>query len=160
MIGFFMAYLVDSLTGVGLVDQMGNFFYKTLLFVAIVGVLVIRKNEDLDNIKKLIEETTFYDQPWLATSGPGGKWNLNPRADLSSPIARPPHACHKPRHCLWSLSKTHVSSQGLFPALQRCMNVALLLLVAGCNKPACMHAPSPLVFMHVRLSLFLLMHLC
>ncbi|MFQ6637821.1 hypothetical protein Gotur_013359 [Gossypium turneri] len=67
MIGFFMAYLVDSLTGVGLVDQMGNFFSKTLLFVAVVGVLLIRKNEDLDNIKKLIEETTFYDKQWQAT---------------------------------------------------------------------------------------------
>ncbi|XWS38655.1 hypothetical protein CRYUN_Cryun19dG0149500 [Craigia yunnanensis] len=67
MIGFFMAYLVDSLTGVGLVDQMGNFFCKTLLFVAVVGVLLIRKNEDLDNIKKLIEETTFYDKQWQAT---------------------------------------------------------------------------------------------
>ncbi|CAI0403702.1 unnamed protein product [Linum tenue] len=48
MIGFFMAYFVDSLTGVGLVDQMGNFFCKTLLFVAVVGVLVIRKNEDIE----------------------------------------------------------------------------------------------------------------
>ncbi|KAK8510828.1 hypothetical protein V6N13_097606 [Hibiscus sabdariffa] len=67
MIGFFMAYLVDSLTGVGLVDQMGNFFCKTLLFVAVSGVLLIRKNEDLDNIKKLIEETTFYDKQWKAT---------------------------------------------------------------------------------------------
>ncbi|XWS49173.1 hypothetical protein CRYUN_Cryun13aG0141100 [Craigia yunnanensis] len=67
MIGFFMAYLVDSLTGVGLVDQMGNFFCKTLLFVAVVGVLLIRKNEDLNNIKKLIEETTFYDKQWQAT---------------------------------------------------------------------------------------------
>ncbi|GMJ06081.1 light-harvesting-like 3:1 [Hibiscus trionum] len=67
MIGFFMAYLVDSLTGVGLVDQMGNFFCKTLLFVAVAGVLLIRKNEDLDNIKKLIEETTFYDKQWQAT---------------------------------------------------------------------------------------------
>ncbi|XWS62055.1 hypothetical protein CRYUN_Cryun07bG0178100 [Craigia yunnanensis] len=56
MVGFFMAYLVDSLTGAGLVDQMGNFFCKTLLFVAVVGVLVIRKNEDIDNIKKLVEE--------------------------------------------------------------------------------------------------------
>lgn len=67
MIGFFMAYLVDSLTGVGLVDQMGNFFCKTLLFVAVVGVLVIRKNEDVETIKKLIEETTFYDKQWQAT---------------------------------------------------------------------------------------------
>ncbi|KAF7828482.1 light-harvesting complex-like protein 3 isotype 2, chloroplastic [Senna tora] len=67
MIGFFMAYLVDSLTGVGLVDQMGNFFCKTLLFIAVVGVLLIRKNEDFDNLKKLLEETTFYDKQWQAT---------------------------------------------------------------------------------------------
>ncbi|KAK7330828.1 hypothetical protein VNO77_25032 [Canavalia gladiata] len=67
MIGFFMAYLVDSLTGVGLVDQMGNFFCKTLLFISVVGVLLIRKNEDLENLKKLFDETTLYDKQWQAT---------------------------------------------------------------------------------------------
>ena len=67
MIGFFMAYFVDSLTGVGLVDQMGNFFCKTLLFVAVAGVLLIRKNEDLVSLKKIIDETTFYDKQWQAT---------------------------------------------------------------------------------------------
>ncbi|TVU33564.1 hypothetical protein EJB05_25389 [Eragrostis curvula] len=67
MIGFFMAYFVDSLTGVGLVDQMGNFFCKTLLFVAVAGVLFIRKNEDLDSLKKIIDESTFYDKQWQAT---------------------------------------------------------------------------------------------
>ncbi|KAJ6853474.1 light-harvesting complex-like protein 3 isotype 1, chloroplastic [Iris pallida] len=67
MIGFFMAYFVDSLTGIGLVDQMGNFFCKTLLFVAVAGVLLIRKNEDFETVKKLIEETTFYDKQWQAT---------------------------------------------------------------------------------------------
>ncbi|XP_047322456.1 light-harvesting complex-like protein 3 isotype 2, chloroplastic [Impatiens glandulifera] len=67
MVGFFMAYFVDSLTGVGLVDQMGNFFCKSLLFVSVVGVLLVRKNEDFDNLKKLFEETTFYDKQWQAT---------------------------------------------------------------------------------------------
>ncbi|CAO2819434.1 unnamed protein product [Amaranthus hypochondriacus] len=67
MVGFFMAYFVDSLTGVGLVDQMGNFFCKTLLFIAVLGVLLIRKNEDLDNLKKLLDETTLYDKQWQAT---------------------------------------------------------------------------------------------
>lgn len=67
MIGFFMAYLVDSLTGVGLVDQMGNFFCKTLLFVSVAGVLLIRKNEDIETLKKLVKETTFYDKQWQAT---------------------------------------------------------------------------------------------
>ncbi|KAK7262180.1 hypothetical protein RJT34_29742 [Clitoria ternatea] len=67
MVGFFMAYLVDSLTGVGLVDQMSNFFCKTLLFIAVAGVLLIRKNEDLENLKKLLDETTLYDKQWQAT---------------------------------------------------------------------------------------------
>lgn len=67
MIGFFMAYFVDSLTGIGLVNQMGNFFCKTLLLIAVAGVLLIRKNEDIDTLKKLLEETTFYDKQWQAT---------------------------------------------------------------------------------------------
>ncbi|GAB4834642.1 hypothetical protein Ancab_032905 [Ancistrocladus abbreviatus] len=67
MIGFFVAYLVDSLTGLGVVDQMSNLFCKTLLFVAVVGVLLIRKNEDIETLKKLLEETTFYDRQWQAT---------------------------------------------------------------------------------------------
>ncbi|XP_010934501.1 light-harvesting complex-like protein 3 isotype 1, chloroplastic [Elaeis guineensis] len=67
MIGFFMAYLVDSLTGLGLVDQMGNFFCKTLLFIAVVWVLLIRDNEDIEKLRKILDETTFYDKQWQAT---------------------------------------------------------------------------------------------
>ncbi|XP_026657330.2 light-harvesting complex-like protein 3 isotype 1, chloroplastic [Phoenix dactylifera] len=67
MIGFFMAYLVDSLTGLGLVDQMGNFFCKTLLFIAVVWVLLIRENEDIEKLKKILDETTLYDKQWQAT---------------------------------------------------------------------------------------------
>lgn len=67
MIGFFMAYLVDSLTGVSLVDQMGNFFCKTLMLVAVVGVLLIRKNEDIQTMKNLFNEITLYDKQWQAT---------------------------------------------------------------------------------------------
>jgi hypothetical protein len=67
MVGFFMAYFVDSLTGAGLVDQMGNFFCKTLLFAAVAGVLLVRKNEDVESLKKLVDETTFYDRQWQAT---------------------------------------------------------------------------------------------
>lgn len=67
MIGFFMAYFVDSLTGIGLVDQTNNFFCKSLLFMAVAGVLLIRKNEDIETLKKLLEETTFYDKQWQAT---------------------------------------------------------------------------------------------
>uniref|UniRef100_A0A1D1Y447 High molecular mass early light-inducible protein HV58, chloroplastic n=1 Tax=Anthurium amnicola TaxID=1678845 RepID=A0A1D1Y447_9ARAE len=67
MIGFFMAYFVDALTGIGLVDQMGSYFCKTLLLLAVAGVLLIRKNEDIGTLRKLLEETTFYDKQWQAT---------------------------------------------------------------------------------------------
>ncbi|KAF7810047.1 light-harvesting complex-like protein 3 isotype 2, chloroplastic [Senna tora] len=67
MVGFFLAYVVDGLSGVGVVDQMNNLLCKTLMVIAIVGVLAIRKNEDVDNLKKLLEETTFYDKQWQAT---------------------------------------------------------------------------------------------
>ncbi|XP_078442403.1 light-harvesting complex-like protein 3 isotype 1, chloroplastic [Wolffia australiana] len=67
MVGFFMAYFVDSLTGVGLVDQMNNFLCKTLLFISVLAVLFIRKNEDVEKLKKLFDETTFYDKQWQAT---------------------------------------------------------------------------------------------
>ncbi|RWV96114.1 hypothetical protein GW17_00041203 [Ensete ventricosum] len=67
MIGFFMAYFVDSLTGIGLVGQTGNFFCKTLLFATVVWVLLIRENRDIKNLKKLFEDTTLYDKQWRAT---------------------------------------------------------------------------------------------
>ncbi|KAK8964343.1 hypothetical protein KSP40_PGU003039 [Platanthera guangdongensis] len=67
MVGFFMAYFVDSLSGIGLVDQMGNFFCKILLLIAVGGVMLIRKNEDIEKLKKLFDETTFYDKQWQAT---------------------------------------------------------------------------------------------
>lgn len=67
MIGFFMAYFVDSLTGIGLVGQTGNFFCKTMLFATVVWVLLIRENRDIKNLKKLFEETTMYDKQWRAT---------------------------------------------------------------------------------------------
>lgn len=67
MIGFFMAYFVDSLTGVGLVDQSSNFFCKTLLFISVLGVLLVRNNKDIENLKKILEETTYYDKQWRAT---------------------------------------------------------------------------------------------
>ncbi|KAK8957026.1 hypothetical protein KSP39_PZI001209 [Platanthera zijinensis] len=67
MVGFFMAYFVDSLSGIGLVDQMGNFFCKILLLIAVGGVMLVRKNEDIEKLKKLFDETTFYDKQWQAT---------------------------------------------------------------------------------------------
>lgn len=67
MVGFFMAYLVDVLTGLDVVGQMGNFLCKTALLATVGGVILFRKRTDFDNLKKLADEATFYDKQWQAS---------------------------------------------------------------------------------------------
>lgn len=67
MIGFVSAYLVDLIFHVSIVDQMNSFLGKALLFATLVGTLAIRRNEDLDMFKGLVDEATFYDRQWQAT---------------------------------------------------------------------------------------------
>ncbi|KAF3622378.1 light-harvesting complex-like protein 3 isotype 1, chloroplastic [Capsicum chacoense] len=67
MVGFFMAYLVDVLTGLDVVGQMGNFLCKTALLATVAGVILFRKRTDFDNLKKLADEATFYDKQWQAS---------------------------------------------------------------------------------------------
>ncbi|KAL2541894.1 Chlorophyll A-B binding family protein [Abeliophyllum distichum] len=43
MVGVFMAYVVDALTGLDVVGQAGNFICKAALFVTIIGVIFFRK---------------------------------------------------------------------------------------------------------------------
>lgn len=67
MIGFFMAYIVDALTGLDVVGQTGNFLCKAGLFVTIIGVMLFRRNKDLENFRQLADEATFYDKQWQAS---------------------------------------------------------------------------------------------
>ncbi|KAK6155960.1 hypothetical protein DH2020_010208 [Rehmannia glutinosa] len=67
MLGFFMSYIVDALTGLDVVGQTGNFICKGALFLTIIGVLLFRRKEDLENIRKLADEATFYDKQWQAS---------------------------------------------------------------------------------------------
>lgn len=67
MLGFFFGYVIDSLTGVGLVDQTNSLLGKFCLLIIVVGVLVIRKNEDVDELREAVREWTFYDKQWQAT---------------------------------------------------------------------------------------------
>lgn len=67
MVGFFMAYVVDALTGVGVVGQTGNFICKAGLLVTVIGIILFRRTEDIDNLKKLADEATFYDKQWQAS---------------------------------------------------------------------------------------------
>lgn len=67
MIGYASGWLVDAATGIGLVDQQNSFFGKLLLFISVVGVLAIRKTSDVDTIRDLAKESTYYDKQWQAT---------------------------------------------------------------------------------------------
>jgi hypothetical protein len=67
MVGYAAGYLVDSATGYGLVDQQSSFLGKLLIFFTILGVLLIRKDSDVANIRTIIKESTFYDKQWQAT---------------------------------------------------------------------------------------------
>ena len=62
-----MAYLVDALTGIGIVGQSGNFISKSALFVTVIGVLLFRQTQDIEGLRKLAEEATFYDKQWQAS---------------------------------------------------------------------------------------------
>jgi hypothetical protein len=67
MVGYFMALVVDQLTGYGLLDQQNSFLGKLLLHVTVFGILLVRSTSDLDKFKNLLDEATFYDKQWQAT---------------------------------------------------------------------------------------------
>nr|XP_043635033.1 light-harvesting complex-like protein 3 isotype 1, chloroplastic [Erigeron canadensis] len=67
MIGFFMAYVVDGLTGLGVVGQSGSFICKIGLFMTVLGVVFFRQTKSLEDLKNLADEATFYDKQWQAS---------------------------------------------------------------------------------------------
>ncbi|KAG0587052.1 hypothetical protein KC19_2G137300 [Ceratodon purpureus] len=67
MVGYGVGYIVDSFTGSGLVDQQSSFLGKLLLFITVLGVLLVRKNSDIQNLRTIAKESTFYDKQWQAS---------------------------------------------------------------------------------------------
>lgn len=67
MLGFFMAYLVDALTGLDVVGQTGNLVCKAGLFVTVISVMLLRRTQDFGSLKRLADEATFYDRQWQAS---------------------------------------------------------------------------------------------
>eukprot|EP00884_Botryococcus_braunii_P015561 jgi/Botrbrau1/2689/Bobra.0203s0032.1 len=66
MMGYLFAWLVDSVTGAGLVDQQNSFLGKLALHVIVFGVLLVRNLDAIPFYKGLLEEATFYDKQWNA----------------------------------------------------------------------------------------------
>ncbi|KAM1069809.1 hypothetical protein EV1_001590 [Malus domestica] len=73
MVGFFMAYVVDALTGLGVVGQTGNLICKAGFFVTVITIILIRRTQDLGNLRKLADEATFYDKQWQDQNDQTGK---------------------------------------------------------------------------------------
>ena len=67
MVGYALGYIVDQLTGHGLVDQQNSFLGKLLLNITVIGLLIYRNNAALPAYKNLLDEATFYDKQWQAT---------------------------------------------------------------------------------------------
>ena len=67
MVGYFMALVVDQLSGAGLVEQQDSFIGKVLLHIVVFGCLFVRDTKDLDKLKGLVDEATFYDKQWNST---------------------------------------------------------------------------------------------
>lgn len=67
MLGYVLAIFVDKLSGAGLIDQQESFLGKLALHICVFGVLIVRNVSDIESIKNLIDEATFYDKQWNAT---------------------------------------------------------------------------------------------
>ncbi|XP_010269815.1 PREDICTED: uncharacterized protein LOC104606369 [Nelumbo nucifera] len=67
MVGFFMVYAIDALTGLDMVGQTGHFIWKAGLFMTVTGISILGCTKDFGNLKKLAEEATSYDKQWRAT---------------------------------------------------------------------------------------------
>jgi hypothetical protein len=64
MVGYLFAYLIDAATHTGLVELHDSFLGKTAIFATVMFVCFVRQLSDLDNLKVLADEATFYDKQW------------------------------------------------------------------------------------------------
>ena len=67
MVGYFLAYFVDKLTGAGLADQQDSFLGKLALHLAVFAILLFRTSNAIPQYKNLLDEATFYNKQWNAT---------------------------------------------------------------------------------------------
>ncbi|KAJ0110751.1 hypothetical protein Patl1_01372 [Pistacia atlantica] len=71
-LGFFMAYIVDALTGLDVVGQTGNLVCKAGVFLTVVGVILFRQTEDFKKLKNLADEATMYNKQWQDQNSDSG----------------------------------------------------------------------------------------
>lgn len=64
MLGYVLAYFVDSLSGVGIADQQNSFLGKLALHACVFAVLLFRSSSAPATFKGLLDEATYYDKQW------------------------------------------------------------------------------------------------
>lgn len=64
MVGYFLALVVDQLSGAGLLDQQNSFLGKVALHISVFGILLFRSTGDIEKYKNLLDEAFFYDSQW------------------------------------------------------------------------------------------------
>ena len=64
MVGYVLAYLVDSASGAGIAAQQDSFLGKLALHVCVFGVLLFRSSKSGATFRGLVDEATFYDKQW------------------------------------------------------------------------------------------------
>ncbi|KAB5525278.1 hypothetical protein DKX38_023027 [Salix brachista] len=53
---------VEGQRGLDMLGQAGNFICKAVLFETIIGIILFRLTEDFENLRKLVDEATFYEK--------------------------------------------------------------------------------------------------
>eukprot|EP00899_Mesostigma_viride_P014494 jgi/Mesvir1/23045/Mv08162-RA.3 len=67
MIGFAWAMLWEKVSGQSLVSQFDSFGGKFFLILTLIGIMLVRKQEDLKELQNLTKELNYYDKQWEAT---------------------------------------------------------------------------------------------
>jgi len=67
MIGFAAAWFLDCTTGFGLKELMASGIGQFAFFATVSGIALVRRLEDLETLKALVSEATFYDNQWNET---------------------------------------------------------------------------------------------
>ena len=53
--------------GVGIFEQQTSFLGLLLIHVTVFGLLIVRNNKSLPNLRNLADEAFFYDRQWAAS---------------------------------------------------------------------------------------------
>jgi len=92
MVGYVAAMLVEKLTGATLLEQQFSFLGAHATVLTVLACLFIRDTKDVDVLKGLVNEATYYDSQWQATWQEGAALpeDAAPGPSQAEDLANPP----------------------------------------------------------------------